>query len=132
MKDWSVTVLDRNCDEIGTVSISRDENRQFTRKRLYDLISVTDGVEDRSLIEYTPVEIWENREARFTDYDETILKGFRAAFPHDDVNRLFSRHRPTEAISSRAYYLILLEAVLMGFEAATDGHTDQAWIQIDV
>ena len=126
---WSVTVIDRAGDEIGTVSMDKSH---FTLKRLDDLIDVTDDVEEQALEEYTPIELLEKREKRLSGYDQTIVQGFRSAFPSDDVNRLFEQHRPTETVDGRAYCLVLLEAVMRGIAQAMDGHKDHTWIQIDV
>lgn len=129
---WSVTVIDRACNEIGTVSISLMEDWLFTQKRLYDLINVMDDVAEQALDEYTRLELTDKREKRLSGYDQTIVQGFRSAFPADDVNRLFEQHRPTETVDGRAYCLVLLEAVMRGFRQAMDGHKDHTWIQIDV
>lgn len=126
---WSVTVLDRACNEIGTVSI---EKSHFAMKRLDDLIGVTDDVDEQGLEEYARLEPLDKREQRISGYDERLMQGFRSAFPADDVNRLFEQHRPTESIDGRAYYLVLLEAVMRGIAQAMDGHKDHTWIQIDV
>lgn len=132
LNDWKVTVLAPTGHEIGTVSISRTENFRFTEKRLWGLVSVADDIEDRSFVEYAPIELVEKREARFAGYDQRIMDGFRSAFPSDNVDRLFEQHRPTESINGRAYFLVLLEAILRGFKTVIDCHVSQTWVTINV
>ena len=132
VRQWGVTVLDRACNEIGTVSISLMEDWLFTQKLLFDLIKVMDDVAEQALDEYTRLELTDKREKRLSGYDQTIVQGFRSAFPSDDVNRLFEQHRPTESIDGRAYCLVLLEAIMRGFGQAMDGAVSQTWVQINV
>lgn len=127
---WRVILYGRNFKVLGSVSINRGEHRQFIRKRLLGLIELIGDIADSSCAEYQAVELVGNREARYSKYDQAIVQGFRSAFPSDDVDGLFVQHTPTETVEGRAYCLVVLDAILRGFESALDNHENEVWIRI--
>lgn len=128
--ELSVTVLDSVGNELGTVGITPGD--AFMEKRLWDMVSVIEELEEKTFREYRAIELLDARVTRMTKHDETCMSALRRVFPQTNIDGLFAEHMPTDAINGRAYFLRLLDAILKGLLMLIDNGLSHTWTQVEM
>lgn len=114
---FSVTVLDAYETELGAVHLCAEEPL-FLHHRVEAFLDSLDNVKETAMAEWQPIEGLDDRQAKWKQYDETLMENFQNLFPTDSITGLFKNHNPTDTVNGRAYVQELALSILCGFHTA--------------